>query len=103
MELRNAISTQFSTEVPATLAFDYPTEASLVDFIISKLGSTHRQLGSSHALTPVAEQKGSLHQTSEVLAVSCRYPKHVQGKQLCRYLPVKCFSDNVNEKTCTVF
>ena len=84
MELRNAISSQFSTDVPATLAFDYPTEASLIDFIISKMGSTRSKLRVSHMLTPGAEQERSLQQTSDVLAVSCRYPKSVKGKRLCR-------------------
>ncbi len=81
VELRNAISSHFCMEVPATLAFDYPTEAALISFIVSKLEvsqskATNRQIQISR------DEESSLQLTSEVLAVSCRYPKAVEGKPL---------------------
>lgn len=89
VELRNAVSSNFSVDVPATLAFDYPTESALVDFIVSKLQSLHGHSQARHVFKFGAEHKGSLQQTSEVLAVSCRYPKSVQGK-----LPFARFGQN---------
>ena len=80
VELKNAISSCFSLEVPATLAFDYPTESALFDFIVSKLQSLHQKPKAHYAPKLGREQKDSLQQTSEVLAVSCRYPERVQGK-----------------------
>ena len=82
VELRNSISSQFNVGVPATLAFDYPTESALVDFIVSKMESTQRKLASSHITMTRAERQTDLQLTSEVLAVSCRYPKDVQGTLL---------------------
>lgn len=86
VELRNSISSQFAAEVPATLAFDYPTESALVEFIVSKMESAQRKLASSHVITTRAERKTDLQLTSEVLAVSCRYPKDVQGTLLWQRL-----------------
>ena len=39
VELRNALTTQFGIELPATLTLDYPTVAALADFIAAKISS----------------------------------------------------------------
>ncbi len=82
VELRNAISSHFCVEVPATLAFDYPTETALVSFIVSKLEFSQSKAANRQIQT-FRDEPSSLHLTSEVLAVSCRYPKRVDGESLC--------------------
>lgn len=37
VELRSALGVAFDLELPATLAFDYPTTAALADFIVAQL------------------------------------------------------------------
>ena len=39
VELRNAVSSKFGVNLPATLAFDYPTLEALSTFIAASLGS----------------------------------------------------------------
>ena len=91
MELRNAISAEFSMDVPVTLAFDYPTQSALADFVAGRLGRSRGEVGlRSKYLLPVA-QSGSQSQTSEVVGLACRYPRDVTG----RLLPIPstlCFS-----------
>ena len=38
MELRNAVSARFGTELPATATFDHPTVAALAVFVASRIG-----------------------------------------------------------------
>lgn len=42
VELRNAISAEFGMDVPATLAFDYPTLAALASFVAASRPSVER-------------------------------------------------------------
>ncbi|NUS73202.1 MAG: SDR family NAD(P)-dependent oxidoreductase [Corynebacteriales bacterium] len=52
LEFRNALSTVTGIELPATLVFDYPTPAALVEVLHSKLGDEGRTLPT--VLTPTA-------------------------------------------------
>ena len=81
VELRNAISGEFSLSVPATLAFDYPTAAALADFIISEVQQSSTELPVRHDLSTSRNVDGS-QETSEVLAIGCRYPGGAKGKFL---------------------
>ena len=53
VELRNALTSQFGIELPATVTLDYPTVAALADFIATKISSR----AAGHGL-PTAEADG---------------------------------------------
>lgn len=40
VELRNAVAAQFGVQLPATVAFDYPTLSALADFVSERLPMT---------------------------------------------------------------
>ena len=44
VELRNAVASNFGINVPATLAFDYPTLTALSEFVAASLPKTEAQL-----------------------------------------------------------
>lgn len=44
VELRNAVASKFGINVPATLAFDYPTPTALSEFVAASLPQTLAQL-----------------------------------------------------------
>ncbi len=50
VELRSAMSQHFSVQLPATVAFDYPTPAALADCIASRLPASTQQ-----AMIPLAQ------------------------------------------------
>lgn len=77
VELRNAINAEFSLGVPATLAFDYPSVAALADYISSR--TQEAQVPLSEVVEASQSQDSQSQQTSEVLAVGCRYPGSVNG------------------------
>ena len=84
VELRNAVSSAFSLELPATVTFDYPTLASLAAFVAdntSASGVDDAELaGDSLALMPHLSLDGTVDSSSSsggmtaLVAVSCRYP-----------------------------
>jgi len=45
VELRSSLGSTFELELPATLAFDYPTIAALTNFIASQLTTTQLVIG----------------------------------------------------------
>lgn len=77
MELRNAISTRFGfQELSTTFVFDYPTLNAMSQYL-----HTDGRLATSQETVHTATTDGRLDVpiSTEVIAVSCRYPKHVPG------------------------
>ena len=89
VELRNAVATTFELQVPATLAFDYPTISSMAAYVAENGGGVHRAAGAQHdeaypALVPGGELAaiGELSKSfsddasgwAALVDVSCRYP-----------------------------
>ena len=71
VELRNAVLSKFSLELPATLTFDYPTISAMVGYIAEKLVASDQSVvarfrdpalvhhpGLPNAATPVTEVVG---------------------------------------------
>lgn len=78
VEFRNAISSAFAVQFPATAAFDYPTVAALAPYISAQLApppdqaarfvmTTRDNLGP--LLAPFSDQS-----TTEVVGMACVYP-----------------------------
>ena len=93
VELRNTISTQFSSELPATVMFDYPSITALAGFIVSQSQSSH-PLPTSGALAEqwagpslLASQPTNLtqqqptHPTAYIVGASSCYPTAEVGLQ----------------------
>ena len=77
LELRNAISTRFAyQELSTTFVFDYPTIDAMSQHlqIDKSLNASHKIM---HTITKGETFDMSL--STEVIAVSCRYPKDVLG------------------------
>ena len=76
VELRNSLASQFDVQLPATLAFDYPTAAAVADFISQTLAPTTfsaADLITTEDLFAVhSAQNVILH--TEILGVGCLYP-----------------------------
>ena len=70
VELRNAISTAFGLELPATATFDYPTIAALAGFVLSR-----QPAGPTAADTPASD-------TAAVQQVRCTVQRLLQPAQL---------------------
>jgi hypothetical protein len=60
VELRKAVGTAFDIELPATVAFDYPTVASLSKFVASRLPAQQAPAGSSWSDDEPAETTAGL-------------------------------------------
>ena len=77
MELRNVISTRFGfQELSTTFVFDYPTLNAMSQY----LHSDGRLVASQKTVhTATTDGRLDVPTSSEVIAVSCRYPKHVPG------------------------
>ena len=70
VELRNAIMAAFKLDLPATVAFDYPTASSLAGFVASALGGSAKS---------AAGADGSPH---PVQATSCHWRTQVPAGQI---------------------
>ncbi|KAK9834736.1 hypothetical protein WJX74_008822 [Apatococcus lobatus] len=77
VELRSAMSQAFNVQLPATVAFDYPTPAALADHIASRLPTPSQeqlvgpilQGGVQHISQPIPASP-----TSSIVSLACRYP-----------------------------
>lgn len=80
VELRNTLTSHFSIDLPPTLAFDYPTESALLQFVVGKLQSSRPEVSVTQRQR-LADQR-LLSQTSEILSMAYRYPNDATGKLL---------------------
>ena len=72
VELRNAVTSKFKVDLPATVTFDYPTITALAGFIASKLPTTGKQsaAGSLLALEPSALSPAPQTSVTEIVGIS---------------------------------
>ncbi|KAK9829172.1 hypothetical protein WJX72_004291 [[Myrmecia] bisecta] len=75
VELRNALATKFSVDVPATVAFDYPTLKALAGFVGDAMAGGRAESGDLE-LREVALDDSLLTQqsTSDIIGFAARYP-----------------------------
>ena len=81
VELRNAISQQYSLDLPATLLFDYPTLSSVANYLskhMARVEETETFVTMDAPLAPLAE---AISTSTEVLALSSRHPGPSLGTQ----------------------
>ena len=87
VELRNAISSSFDLQPPATLTFDYPTLASLAAYVAEHVQpeETSGSLGDAWEVLPSDTMAHSpdLAPWSALVAVSCRYPSTNSSSGSC--------------------
>ena len=96
VEMRNALSESFNMELPASLAFDYPTSAALIAYLMAFFddGNNAKETSVNHTIRPPSA--GShFHSTlsdvigivppkkriTDVIGISCCLPKPA-GKAL---------------------
>ena len=82
MELRNAITARFAINVPATLAFDYPTSAALVDFVAARIAPPSQAIAprGSYHVASLAADTSNARLFTELVGVGCIYPNSQRGK-----------------------
>lgn len=80
VELRNALRADFGIEVPATLAFDYPTIKAIAGFVIATLGPQPALMMEYGLHSPASFDKNTAF-TTEILAAGCRYPGCSKGEK----------------------
>ena len=89
VELRNAITARFAVDVPATLAFDYPTQAAILGFVVGQLGAHHAaDVRSTPPLAALQLQLPGSREWTELIAIGCKYPGAAEGDSHCH--PVYC-------------
>ena len=72
VELRSAVSSAFGIPVPASVAFDYPTQDALAAYIVSELAARAMTAKPSDDITvPAQRQTGK---TTDIVSVACQYP-----------------------------
>lgn len=88
VELRNAVAEQFCIVLPATAIFDYPSSASLAQYVMSILPSKSTQkedLGSRYqSLTMLEEPKKT---TVSVSSCSCSFPGQTESMPPLSHFP----------------
>jgi Phosphopantetheine attachment site len=57
VELRNAVSAKFGTELPATATFDHPTVAALATFVATRLAPPGQAAAVAPAAAPASVQR----------------------------------------------
>ena len=72
VELRNSLASRFTTEVPATLTFDYPTIAALADYFAGSLSLQRTSQTPSRTLLPASQAQDPGKRTSAISGMSCR-------------------------------
>lgn len=78
VEFRNAVSSAFAVQLPATSAFDYPTAAALAPYISAQLAPLPDQaarfvMTTRDNLGPILAPFSD-HSTTEVVGMACVYP-----------------------------
>ncbi|WP_394620181.1 SDR family NAD(P)-dependent oxidoreductase [Lentzea sp. JNUCC 0626] len=72
VELRNRLGGATGLRLPATLIFDYPSPAALVEHLVAELG------GAQAPVTPV-QVSGPVDEPLAIIGMSCRYPGGVSS------------------------
>ena len=86
VELRNAVSKAFGIPVPASLAFDYPTQAALASYISGELAARAGITHASQAITMPDQRQEST--STDIVSVACLYPAaEATGKPSFLQLP----------------
>ena len=80
VELRNALTAEFGLAMPATLAFDYPTQSAIAQFISAQLVDDYSTSSPARPITALL-QKDEKASSTEVLAVACKYPGCANGEK----------------------
>ncbi|MGW2162063.1 type I polyketide synthase [Nonomuraea sp. NPDC001699] len=75
VEFRNRLSTVTGLRLPATLVFDYPTPAVLVDFLLAELFGEHAGVSAPVPVTPVGDDP------VVIVGMSCRFPGGVTSPE----------------------
>ncbi|MFD0026631.1 beta-ketoacyl synthase N-terminal-like domain-containing protein, partial [Streptomyces sp. NPDC127177] len=78
VELRNRLNTASGLRLPATMAFDYPTVQSLVDYLLEELLGADASAEVAVVGRPV---QGSADDPIVVVGMSCRYPGGVASPE----------------------
>lgn len=77
VELRNALSSKYSLDLPASLLFDYPNVASLSSYLAAALQPAFAPMNiKALAQLSLPEARGV-----EVAAVACHYPRNPPGSE----------------------
>ncbi len=80
VEFRNAISSAFNLQLPATAAFDYPTASSLAAYISAELAPPARFVMTTRDnLAPITLAPFLDHAATEVVGMACEYPGKGKG------------------------
>ena len=86
-ELRNAIAAKFrAPDLPATVAYDYPTVAALAQHLAATLAPAAPPAAAPVLVAAPAAGAVSLARASAVLGLSCRYPGATTGIMLVTVL-----------------
>ena len=93
VELRNAVSAAFGISVPASVAFDYPTQAALASYISSELAAKALVAMPAAAAGVPHQQEASA--AISVVSLACQYPEaETSGKSqvisICRVPYLTC-------------
>lgn len=72
VELRNAVVSTFGIAVPASVAFDYPTQEALAAYIGSELAARAAAVKPSALVSVRHHQPGRM--TTDIVSIACEYP-----------------------------
>jgi acyl transferase domain-containing protein/D-arabinose 1-dehydrogenase-like Zn-dependent alcohol dehydrogenase/acyl carrier protein len=75
VEVRNRLNAATGLRLPSTLVFDYPTPASLTDYVLSELGGVRAERQESPKV------RRSVDEPLAIVGMSCRYPGGVRSPQ----------------------
>ena len=109
VDLRNAIASRYSINLPATIIYDYPSPAALTVYLAAQLAT--KSTSSTASITPAAEldmSTGTMPEqfsllsmanrqsdiATEVIGMSIRYPGQYRGTQCTSKSICKIHSNN---------
>lgn len=85
VELRNALSTAFSIQLPVAFVFDHPTAAAMAAFLDAQTPAAST-MNANQPMQQVLPGRAQIrHEVSEIFAVDCCYPGNKLGECSCRY------------------